>query len=331
MLPEPSGDLRLAEPATFDDGPSGIRGQSLRRIVWRRLRGDRLAMAGGGTLLLIVLIAAFASPLIHLYGHEPSAFNSDLISYDTSLPLGRFGGISAQHWLGVEPTSGRDILARLIAGSRTSLLIAGSATLISLLFGTSTAVLAGHYGGVLDSFMTFCYDVLLTLPGLLLALALLSFLNQAPHLFGLSGGSLSIALVIFLLGLAGFPYLGRIIRGQVLSLREKEFIEAARCLGAGDLRIMTRELMPNLLGPLLVWTSLTLPANVLLESALSYLGIGVQPPTASWGGMLSDAQDFYAADPLVLLWPGLALFVTVLAFNLFGDGLRDALDPKSTQ
>jgi ABC-type dipeptide/oligopeptide/nickel transport system permease subunit len=330
MVYQPSADL-LTAPVASDDESSVIRGQSLWRIAWRRLRHDRLAVAGGCTLLLIVLIAAFASQLIDLYGQQPSTFHSELTSYDTNLPLGRFGGISARHWLGVEPTNGRDILSRLIAGSRTSLVIAGSATLMSLVLGTATAVVAGYYGGVPDAVMTLLYDMLLTIPGLLLALALMSVLNQSPHLLGLSGENLSMALVIFLLGLAGFPYLGRIVRGQVLSLRQKEFIEAARSLGAGDLRIITWELLPNLLGPLLVWTSLTLPTNVLLESAFSYLGIGVRPPTASWGSMLSGAQDYYVADPLLLFWPGTALFVTVLAFNLFGDGLRDALDPKSVQ
>jgi len=330
MLYQPSDDLRLLETSAIDES-TVIHGRSIWRIAWRQLKRDRVAMTGGCVLVLIVLIAAFASQLNQLYGHAPNTFHSDLTSYDTNLPLGSYGGISAQHWLGVEPTNGRDILARLIAGSRTSLVIAGAATLISLVLGTSTAVLAGYYGRALDAVMTLFYDMLLSLPGLLLALALVSLLSQSTHLFGLSGENVSFALVIFLLGLAGFPYLGRIVRGQVLSLREKEFIEAARSLGAGDLRIITRELLPNLTGPLLVWTSITLPANILGESALSYLGIGVRPPTASWGGMLADAQNYSTADPLYLLWPGLALFVTVLAFNLFGDGLRDALDPKSTR
>ena len=156
-------------------------------------------------------------------------------------------------------------------------------------------------------------------------------LSQSPEFLGLSGENLSVAVLIFIIGFGGFPYLGRLVRGQVLSLRQKEFIEAARCIGASDLRIITRELMPNLMGPLLVWTSLTLPTYILAESALSYLGIGVRPPTASWGGMLSTAQDYYQADPMYLFCPGGALFATVLAFNLFGDGLRDAFDPKSTQ
>ena len=288
-------------------------------------------MAGGCVLVIVVLVAAFASQLNHLYGHEPSQLNSQLTSPETTMPLGSFGGISTSHWLGVEPINGRDILARLIAGSRTSLVIATAATLISLVLGTVSGVVSAYYGGVLDALMTLVIDMLLTIPGLLLAMALLSVLSQSPEFLGLTGQNLNFALLIFLIGFGGFPYLARIVRGQVLSLREKEFIEAARALGAGDLRIMTGELMPNLMGPLLVWTSLTLPSYILAEAALSYLGIGVHPPTSTWGGMLSSAQDYYLADPMYLFCPGVALFGTVLAFNLFGDGLRDAFDPKSTQ
>jgi peptide/nickel transport system permease protein len=324
-------EVEVIGPASAETDEFVIQGRSLRQIAWRRLKQDRIAMTGGCALTLVVLVAIFASQINHLLGQEPGQFHSNLISDDTSMPLGSFGGVSARHWLGVEPINGRDLLARLIAGSRTSLMISGAATLISLVTGTVTGVVSAYYGGILDALMTFLYDVLLTIPGLLLALALVEVLSQSPEFLGLSGQSLNFALVIFLLGFAGFPYLGRIVRGQVLSLRQKEFVEAARVLGASDLRIITLELKPNLMGPLLVWTSLTVPAYILSESALAYLGIGVRPPTASWGGMLSRAQDFYAADPMYLLCPGATLFVTVLAFNLFGDGLRDAFDPKSTQ
>ncbi|HTZ43807.1 MAG TPA: ABC transporter permease [Jatrophihabitans sp.] len=329
---QPSEDLRLtsSEAAASSDEP-GIEGRSLRQLAWRRLKQDRIAMAGGILLLGIVLVAIFASQLNHLYGHEPAQFNSRLVSEESEVPIGHFGGASGTHWLGVEPVNGRDVLSRLIAGARTSLVISSSATLMSLVLGTATGVVCAYYGGVVDAAMTFVYDILLTIPGLLLALALVSVLSQSPEFLGLSGESLNFGLVIFLLGFAGFPYLGRLVRGQVLSLREKEFVEAARTLGASDLRIVSHELMPNLLGPLLVWTSLTVPTYILAESALSYLGVGVQPPTASWGGMLSDAQSFYLADPMYLFCPGAGLFLTVLSFNLFGDGLRDALDPKSVQ
>lgn len=308
-----------------------IEGRSLRQVAWRRLKQDRVAMAGGCVLLIVVLVAAFASQLNHLYGHQPGQLNSRLTSPETTMPLGSFGGISTSHWLGVEPISGRDILARLIAGSRTSLVIAASATLISLLLGTVSGLVSAYYGGLLDAFTTLLVDMLLTIPGLLLIMALLAVLSQSPEFLGLSGQNLNFALLIFLIGFGGFPPLTRVVRGQVLSLRKREFIEAARALGASDLRIMTVELMPNLIGPLLVWTTLTLPSYVLAEAALSYLGSGIRPPTSSWGGMLSSAEPFYQADPMYLICPGVTLFVTVLAFNLFGDGLRDALDPKSAQ
>ena len=329
MVYRPFEDLAL--PAAEEvDGPV-IQAQPLWRIAWRRLKRDRVAMAGGCLLLFIVLVAIFAAQLNHLLGHEPSQLNTGLTGFDTTLPLGSFGGVSTHHLLGVEPVGGQDILARLIAGCRTSMMISGASTLTSLLFGVTLGVIAGYYGGAVDALLTLLFDVLLTIPGLLLALALVELLSQSPEFLGLSGEHLSVALMIFLIGFGGFPYLARLVRGQVLSLRRREFVEAARSLGASDLRIIIRELMPNLMGPLLVWTSLTIPTYIMAESALSYLGIGVRAPTASWGGMLSGAQEFYTADPMCLLCPGGALFLTVLAFNLFGDGLRDALDPKSSQ
>ncbi|HEU5269196.1 MAG TPA: ABC transporter permease, partial [Jatrophihabitans sp.] len=328
---QPSEDLVLSATVLQDDDQQVIEGLSLRRIAWRRLKQDRVAMAGGVVLVLIVLVAGFASQLNDLLGQQPGQFHSSLIDPDTTLPYRSLGGVSIRHWLGVEPTNGRDLLARLIAGCRTSLLISGASTLVSLVLGVVTGVVAGYYGRAVDALLTFLFDILLTIPGLLLAIALVELLSQAPRFLWLSGEDLSVALLIFIIGFGGFPYLARLVRGQVLSLRQKEFTEAARSLGAGDLRILTRELMPNLMGPLLVWVSLTIPAYILAESALSYLGIGVRPPTASWGGMLSTAQQYYQADPMYLFCPGCALFVTVLAFNLFGDGLRDAFDPKSSQ
>lgn len=330
MVMQPSEDLVLAGWVVEKDQPE-IEGLSLRRIAWRRLKQDRVAMAGGVALVLIVLIAGFASQLNDLFGQQPSTFHSSLIDPDTTLPYGSLGGVSTRHWLGVEPTNGRDMLARLIAGCRTSLVIAGASTLVSLVLGVVFGVIAGYYGRVVDALLTFLFDVLLTFPGLLLAIVLVQVLSQSPKFLGLSGENLSVAVLIFIIGFGGFPYLARLVRGQVLSLRQKEFIEAARSLGASDLRIVTREIMPNLMGPLVVWTSLTIPTYILAESALSYLGIGVRPPTASWGQMLQAAQDYYQADPTYLFCPGFALFITVLAFNLFGDGLRDAFDPKSTQ
>jgi peptide/nickel transport system permease protein len=325
----PQGEL-VTELIT-EDPTEAIQGRSLRQIAWRQLKHDRVALAGGVGIILILLVAIFATQLNKLYGQSPIAFHSDLTSPDTNLPYGAWSGVSGDHWLGVEPTNGRDILARLIAGARTSLLISAAATILSLFFGLLVGVLSGYYRGVSDAILARVMDVLLAFPTLLFSIALLSIFNTSPSFLGMSGQTLNFAVIIFVLGFFGFPYLGRIVRGQVLSLREKEFIDASRSLGATDWRIVTREIFPNLVGPVLVWTTLTIPNYILGEAGLSFLGVGVQSPTASWGQMLSTAGGTFQNDPMYLVFPGLVLFLTVLAFNLFGDGLRDALDPKSTR
>lgn len=288
-------------------------------------------MAGGIGIVVLTLTAVFSSQLNDLYGHQPSDRNSTLTSIDTNMPYGPFSGASASHWLGIQPIDGQDILSRLIAGSRTSLMISVSAMVVSLVLGLSIGLVAGYYRGAVDAIIARVLDVLLAFPTLLFALALLAIFNQSPSFLGMSGQTLNFAVVIFVLGFFGFAYLGRIVRGQTLSLREKEFVDAARSLGATDWRIITREILPNLVGPVLVWVTLTIPTYILGEAGLSYLGVGVQPPTASWGQMLSTAAPVIQDDPMFLVWPGLALFLAVLSFNLFGDGLRDALDPKSTR
>lgn len=329
----PQGELEVvsASLTTEDPAENAIQGRSLRQIAWRRLKHDKVAMAGGIGIVIIALVAVFSSQLNDLIGNQPSTRNSGLTSIDTTMPYGSLGGASSSHILGIQPVDGQDILARLIAGSRTSLMISVSAMVLSLIFGLSAGVVSGYYRGAVDAVLARALDVLLAFPTLLFALALLAIFNQSPSFLGMSGQTLNFAVVIFVLGFFGFAYLGRIVRGQVLSLREKEFVDAARSLGASDWRIITREILPNLMGPVLVWVTLTIPTYILGEAGLSFLGVGVQPPTSSWGQMLSTAGNFFRNDPMFLIWPGLALFVTVLSFNLFGDGLRDALDPKSTR
>ncbi len=330
-LPQ-QGDLEV--PVVDTSAPEvekAIQGRSLRQIAWRRLKQDKVAMAGGIGIVVFTLVAIFSSQLNDLIGNQPSEPNTGLTSIDTTMPLGRLGGASGQHWLGIEPVNGRDILARLIAGSRTSLLISVSAMVLSVVLGLAVGIFAGYYRGAIDTVVSRILDVLLAFPTLLFALALLAIFNQSPSFLGMSGQTLNFAVLIFVLGFFGFAYLARLVRGQVLSLREKEFVDAARSLGASDWRIVSREILPNLMGPVLVWITLNIPAYILGEAGLSFLGVGVQPPTASWGQMLSTAQLFFQNDPMFLVWPGIALFLTVLSFNLFGDGLRDALDPKSTR
>ena len=308
-----------------------IEGRSLWQIAWRRLKKDKVAMAGGVIVLLFALVAIFAGLLSAWYGHDWKTQAPNLLDQTTTMPVGPFGGASSDHWLGLTPVLGQDVLAGLLYGARTSLIISSLATLLSLVLGVSTGLIAGYARGWRDTLIARTFDMLLAFPTLLFSIALLSVFSIVPSFAGLSGVPLRFAVIIFVLGFFGFPYIGRIVRGQVLALREKEFVDAARSLGASNFRIMTREIMPNLVGPILVYTTLTIPNYMLGEAGLSFLGVGVTYPTASWGQMLSDAGQYFEIDPTYLVAPGATIFIAVMAFNLFGDGLRDALDPKSTR
>jgi ABC-type dipeptide/oligopeptide/nickel transport system permease subunit len=320
----PSAD---ATPDAVLAGVSGkaIEGRSLGQIAWMRLRREKVAMTGGVIIALLIVVAIVGPFLVQ----NPDVYHADLINATFSRPNGAFGGISLAHPLGVEPLTGRDVLSRIVNGARYSLLIAVLATALAVCLGIFFGVVAGYFGGWADSVIARSMDVFLAFPLLVFAIALIGVIpNKA---FGLSGNSLRIALLVFVIGFFNWPYMGRIIRGQTLSLREREFVDAARSLGARGPYILARELLPNLVAPILVYSTLLIPTNILFEAALSYLGVGLYPPTPTWGGMLSEAvsNGFYSVDPEFMLVPGLAIFVAVLAFNLFGDGLRDALDPKS--
>jgi len=333
----PASDLHVLaeEPsvATAEEVPAAIRGRSLGQIAWRRLRRDKVAMAGGVFIIFITLVATLAGPITHWYGQLPNTVNNfpphSLLDPATQMPIGSFGGVSGTHWLGVTPELGNDVMANLIYGARTSLIIGVLATLLAVLLGVSTGLIAGYYRGFADTALSRLFDLLLSFPVLLFSISLLAIFDDVPSFLGLSGVPLRFAVIIFVLGFFSFPYIGRLIRGQVLSLREKEFVDAARSLGATNFRIMSREILPNLVGPILVYATLAIPINILGEAGLSYLGVGVPAGTPSWGKMLSDAGGYFTIDPMYLFVPGVALVLTVLAFNLFGDGLRDALDPKS--
>lgn len=322
-------------PGATDSIEATIQGRSLGQIAWRRLRRDKIAMAGGIFVAFLAFVAIFARPLTTWYGQNYTDIHNsppgNLLDPSTQLPLGSFGGATGTHWLGVTPSLGQDVLAQLIYGTRTSLIIGILATLVSVVLGVSTGLMAGYFRGIPDAIISRVFDLLLSFPVLLFSIALLALFADIPTFLGLSGVPLRFGVIIFVLGFFTFPYIGRIVRGQVLSLREKEFVEAARSQGASNYRIMTREIMPNLVGPILVYTTLAIPNNILGEAGLSYLGVGVPPGTPSWGGMLSSAGNYFQIDPTYLFAPGMAIFLAVLAFNLFGDGLRDALDPKSTR
>jgi ABC-type dipeptide/oligopeptide/nickel transport system permease subunit len=318
-----------AAPEAVLEGVGGeaIQGRSLGQIAWMRLRRDKVAMAGGAVIIFLILVAIIGPFLVQ----SPTLYHHDLINPTFSRPNGPFGGISLSHPFGVEPVTGRDMLSRIVNGARVSLLIAFLATALAVSIGVVMGIISGYAGGWLDAVIARTMDVFLAFPLLVFAIALVGVIPSSA--FGLSGNSLRIGLLIFVIGFFAWPYMGRIIRGQVLSLREREFVDAARSLGARGPYVLFRELLPNLWGPILVYATLLIPTNILFEAALSYLGVGIIPPTPSWGGMISDAvtNGFYAVDPMYMIIPGLAIFITVMAFNLFGDGLRDALDPRSAR
>ncbi len=315
------------EPEAVLVGEKTIEGRSLGQIAWRRLRRDKVAIAGGITILVLILIALFAPLIVTWLGHPPNDIHYDVVDADTQMPIGPWGGMSREYLFGVEPVSGRDLFSRVLYGSRISLLIAFLATLLSVVIGVVMGVVAGYFGGKVDAFISRLMDLFLAFPLLVFALAIAGAIPD--KVAGLSGDSLRIALLVFIIGFFNWPYIGRIIRGQTLSIREREFVDASLSLGATHRHILVKEMLPNLVAPILVYSTLLIPSNILFEAALSYLGVGVQPPTPTWGGMLSDATNYYQVDPQFMFPPGLAIFLTVLAFNLFGDGLRDALDPRS--
>ena len=330
----------MAVPIDVATGPGGpppeppvsaadkaIEGRSPGQIAWMRLRQDKLAMVGGGVVIFLILVAIFGPYLVQ----SPYTYHENLIDPTYSRPYGPWGGISLAHPFGLEPINGRDMLARVVYGARVSLIIAFLATALAVSIGVVMGIVAGYFGGWVDGVIARAMDIFLAFPLLVFAIALVGVIPSSA--FGLSGNSLRIGLLVFVIGFFAWPYMGRIIRGQTLSLREREFVDAARSIGARGPYVLFRELLPNLVGPILVYSTLLIPTNILFEAALSYLGVGIIPPLPSWGGMLSDAVNNgdYSIDPMYMIIPGLAIFITVLAFNLFGDGLRDALDPKSTR
>lgn len=335
MTTGPQPAPRQVSQLIGDDSPdpagltvARIEGRSLWAVAWRRLKRDRAAMAGAVVVILLILMAIFAPLLVDLFGHPPNEFHPDAMDPATQRPRFTFpfGPFHAEYPLGVEPPFGRDIFSRLLYGSRISLLIAFFATLLSVAIGSTLGVIAGYFGGWVDTVISRAMDVFLAFPLLLFAIALAGVVPDQA--FGLSGDTLRIVLLIFIIGFFNWGYIARIIRGQALSLREREFVDAARSLGARSPYIIFREVVPNLIAPILIYATLLIPTNILFEAALSFLGVGVRPPTATWGGMLAEAVRYYTM-PHFVFWPGLAIFITVLSFNLFGDGLRDALDPKT--
>jgi peptide/nickel transport system permease protein len=305
-------------------------GRSLRQIIWSRLRRDRIAMICLIILIVYYSLAIFGPFVFSAFGLSPYTFDPAAISDLGGKPYGEWGGISPTHPLGVEWGTGRDIMSQLLFGLRISLVISSSATLLTVAIGTTVGIIAGYTGGWTDALVGRLMDLVLAFPFLLIVLALSGVLTQRLTDLGVPEGNPSrITYLILVISVFGWPYLARIVRGQVISLREREFVEAAVAMGANKRRILFTEILPNLWAPILVYATLTLPAYIGLEAALSFLGVGVLPPETTFGAMLANSVAYFNVVPTYLFIPGTVLVILVVSFNLLGDALRDALDPKA--
>jgi peptide/nickel transport system permease protein len=293
------------------------------RLFWERFREDKAAMLGAAVIGVLILIAIFGGPLAAWITGHPS-----LRAYPQTMEdsFGIPKGPNSHFWFGADG-AGRDLFVRTMYGARTSLMVGIVASLIAVAVGLTVGMVAGYFGGWVDMALSRVGDVMLSLPVLLIAIGIVA----ACTLQGCLAGFIQpgIRVVIAVLAFFSWPYIARVVRGFTLSIREKEFVEASRSLGASNARIIFREILPNLIGPIIVFTTLLIPQNILFEAGLSYLGLGVPADVASWGALLNDAQSYYDVAWWLMLFPGLFLVMTTLAFNLLGDGLRDALDVRA--
>jgi len=308
----------------FLESRAEVAARSPLQLFWRRFRQDRVAKVSLAVILLLIVIALAAPLVIKIFGLPgPNVENPNLTDQFGS-PLGP----SSAHPFGVD-SLGQDVMSRTIYGGRVALEVGIIGTGIATVIGVLVGTLAGFYRGWVDTLLSRLIDVVLSIPILLLGLGI----GAACAVRGCIKGAIQpgLGVIIFLISLATWPYTARIVRGLVLSLREREFVEASRGLGASDARIMLREILPNLAAPIIVYASLQIPTNILLEAGLSFLGVGIRPPTASWGNMIAQATPIFNTAWWWMVFPGIALLITVLAFNLLGDGLRDALNPRSAR
>jgi peptide/nickel transport system permease protein len=309
-------------PQLEQDTTAAIAARSPLELFWRRLKDDKVALTAAAFIVFLILIAILAPLLVKLVGTTgPTDQNPRTLD-----SFGTPTGPSGEHIFGVDQL-GRDVFARVLYGARVSLEVAIIATALSVTIGVTVGMIAGYYRGWVDTGLSRLTDVVLAFPILLLGIGLASACSLGN---GCAGGLIKpgLTVVIFVIVVVNWTYIGRIIRGQVLSLREKEFVDAARSLGASNRRIIFREILPNLIAPIIVYSTLVIPQNILFEAALSFLGVGIQPPDPSWGQMLADATGIFDTAWWYMVFPGAALLLTVLAFNLLGDGLHDALNPR---
>jgi peptide/nickel transport system permease protein len=333
-------EVEAVQPGLLSDEPETVaatpeekaktRGKSPTKIALTRLRQDRVAMVALGVVVLFVLIAIFAPLLAKLEGQDPYTLHQDLVD-DFSYPT---IGLTPEHWFGVEPRLGRDLFARWVYGARPSLLVATLATILGTLFGVVMGLTAGFSGGWVDRTISWVIDFVLSLPYLLFAIAvpaavLAIFVVNSDNAAASTVATTRFWSLIFVLAFFGWATLARLIRGEVLSLREREFIQAARVLGVPTHKVLFRELLPNLVAPIVISTSFALPTYIVTEASLTVLGVGLVEPTPSWGVIISSATQFYRADPPYLWIPITGIVILVLALSLLGDSIRDAFDPRT--
>jgi len=318
--------------ATAEAGPVG---RSPGQLMWRRFRRDRSGVVSAYVVAFFFTVAIAAPVISKLYGKSPTTtygLNEQGLLNEFGYPVAPNGGISGRFWFGIEPTLGRDVLTQLVFGIRTSLLIAVAATVLCVLTGVVVGVTAGYMGGRTDYFLGRFIDLLLAFP------SQLSFIAFTPVVYSLfvspekeTPTYLRVLTLILVLWVLGWMGLARLLRGQVLSLREREFIEAAKVTGASPWRIITKELLPNLWTPILVQSTLMLPSFVTIEAGLSFIGVGILEPTPDWGRMFANGAQYYESDITYIFFPGLAMIIFVVAFNLLGDSVRDAFDPRTAR
>jgi peptide/nickel transport system permease protein len=334
----------------------GVKARGYWEGVWRRLRKDRIAIVGGGVIATLVLAAFVGAPIAsRMLGHGPNQPFNNLddpltgkplragLDHATFYPVGPWTRIDNASQLGSRPGTeggtlfilgsdgelGRDMFLRILYGAQTSLEVAMLATLFTVLLGVITGLLAGYFRGATDTVISRLAEISMAFPFLLFTIAISATFGDTLNKITLGFLAPGVVTLTLLFSLFSWFFPARIVRGQVLSLREKEFVEAARMTGASDLRIMRSHLLPHLVAPIIVYSTLIVASFIVAEAGLSFLGLGVQAPTASWGNLLSAGPTYYQAQPWLMVWPGLMILLTTLAFNLLGDGLRDAFDPRA--
>ncbi len=327
----------IALEADAELGPDAVVARGYWDQVWRRFKRDRIAIASIFFLILLVLVVYPGAWIAeNLIGHGPNDIFTDGID-EGFLPVGPMTrvtnfetGESQLLILGADSTLGRDMFLRLLYGGRVSLQVAIFSTVLVMLIGVTLGAVAGYFRGWVDTIVSRLTEITMAFPALLFVIALAS--TVGTRLDGITFGGVlgeGVVTLIIVFTMFGWFYPARIIRSKVLSLREKEFVEAALMTGASDLRIIKSHLLPHLVAPIIVYSTLIVAGYILGEAALSFLGVGIKLPTASWGNLLAEAPNYYTVRPLMMVWPGVAVVLTTLAFNLLGDGLRDAFDPRS--